>query len=84
MCAMKKAEIWREAMKAKGHLPIEYGEDGELDSFALESGFHNGPGCSICGWSCCWHCEGVEGIPDCTVLTLECVEITDLKQIGKS
>lgn len=61
----KKAE-WFEAMKAKGHSPSvdEFG----LDIFAFDGDYHNGPACSVCGWSCCWHCDGVEDIPACNVI----------------
>lgn len=32
-------------------------EDGEIDMWQLESGFHNGPACSRCGYSYCEHCH---------------------------
>lgn len=32
-------------------------ENGEIDDFAMESGFHNGPVCERCGYSFCIHCE---------------------------
>lgn len=32
--------------------------DGDhIDVFALSEGYHNGPECSLCGYSTCWHCE---------------------------
>jgi hypothetical protein len=67
---MDKGNKWAEAMKTKGHSPIR-DPDGTLDYFAFSSGNHNGPGCSVCGWSCCWHCNGIEDIPACDVLDLK-------------
>lgn len=32
-------------------------EDGEIDEFAYEGDFHNGPVCVRCGDSFCKHCE---------------------------
>ena len=31
-------------------------EDGEIDNFAVSSGYHNGALCEICGYSFCEHC----------------------------
>lgn len=30
---------------------------GEIDLFAYESGFHNGPICEVCEFDFCEHCE---------------------------
>ncbi len=61
---------WERAMRRKRHEPImSTGLDGkpELDYWAWSdnSGYHNGPKCSKCGWSCCWHCETIKDIPEC-------------------
>ena len=32
------------------------GEDGTIAAFVLDDRC-NGPGCSVCGWAVCWHCE---------------------------
>jgi hypothetical protein len=66
---MAKAQAWSDAMKAKGHTPI-LGPDGSLDYSVYKGGYHNGPGCESCGWSCCWHCESVKHIPECSRPTL--------------
>lgn len=60
---------WHEAMKAKGHMP-KMTSDGDLDGFVCDWGNHNGPGCLVCGWSCCWHCcdYDTNEIPDCDVI----------------
>ena len=29
----------------------------EIDTFAFESGFHNGPECEDCGFNFCEHCS---------------------------
>lgn len=55
---------WIEAMKAKGHSPI-LTNDGSLDVFVCDHDYHNGPGCSICHWSCCWNCDSPADIPEC-------------------
>ena len=59
--------IWREAMEAKGHTPVERDADegGGIDMFASSYEFHNGPRCSTCGWSTCVHCFGIDSIPQC-------------------
>lgn len=66
---MGNQQKWTEAIKAKGHTPVM--DDGELEYFVMDAGFHNGPGCQTCGWSCCWHCDGIEDIPECTKPALE-------------
>lgn len=68
---------WFDAMRAKGHVPKM--SSGDLDIFVLDEGFHNGPGCETCGWSCCWHCEGIDDIPPCSNPPLE-LEVTELSQ----
>jgi hypothetical protein len=67
---MSNQSEWIEAMKAKGHTP-RMTEDGYLDIFFCDSGFHNGPGCDSCHWSCCHHCDGIEDIPQCSKPALE-------------
>ena len=32
-------------------------EDGNIDEFAMEYGYHNGPACKRCGYSFCEHCK---------------------------
>ncbi len=70
---------WYEAMKSKGHMPItieqEDGDTGDpkLDPFHLAFGHCNGPGCAVCGWSCCMYCESIESIPVCGVIEGEIV-----------
>lgn len=54
---------WIEAMRAKGHSPCM--EDGRVDIFVMDSGFHNGPGCITCGESWCMHCTAPENIEPC-------------------
>ena len=58
---------WFDALKAKGHMPV-VDEDGKLNFFVCDSGYHNGPGCHACGWSCCWHCCAVSDIPECIAI----------------
>lgn len=56
---------WDAALKAAGHTPL-LTEDGDLDVLVCEPGTHNGPGCAVCDWSCCWGCRTIEEIPACT------------------
>lgn len=70
MSEWKQPAIWERAMRAKGHEPImSVGLEGqpELNYWAWSSrdSSHNGPRCKKCGWSCCWHCSGVESITEC-------------------
>jgi hypothetical protein len=38
-----------------GHV-LKLDEDGAVDEFVCDAGYHNGPGCSVCGESWCQHC----------------------------
>lgn len=35
----------------------ETDEDGNINEFAMEYEFHNGPSCNRCGYSFCMHCK---------------------------
>jgi hypothetical protein len=58
---------WFDAMVSKGHTPIiaPWTNDPVLDIFVTDVGFHNGPGCATCGWTCCMHCDEIADIPEC-------------------
>ena len=60
-----QAKRWRSAMIEKGHKP-KLDEGGVLDFFVQNVDIHNGPGCTACGWDCCWHCDTIGDIPKCT------------------
>lgn len=45
-------------LEAAGHKLIR-NEDGEVDVFRLDAGFHNGPECELCGKVWCHHCETI-------------------------
>jgi hypothetical protein len=45
-----------EALEEAGHV-LERDEDGDVDTFAYEYGYHNGPVCVNCQRSWCVHCE---------------------------
>jgi hypothetical protein len=72
-------EKWVAAMKAKGHTPrmVDWPDGPDLDIFFTDAGFHNGPGCDTCGWTCCMHCDDVGRIPECDnpALNLTGIEI---------
>lgn len=61
-------KAWEQAIRKKGHEPkMHY--DGTLDIFAHEHENHNGPGCTKCHWSVCWHCHPDPGdIPTCSAM----------------
>jgi len=66
----KKQTTWHDAMKEKGHIPKmdNWDSGSELDIFAHDYRHHNGPGCSVCSWSCCWHCSTIDKIPMCDAI----------------
>jgi len=59
------------AIKINKHL-WKREENGNIDIFAFEVGFHNGPECEVCGESFCHHCEPgcYEGV--CKIGYFEC------------
>ncbi len=44
------------ALEAAGHV-LHRDEDGNIDFFVMDYGYHNGPGCVNCHDSWCEHCE---------------------------
>jgi len=67
MATMSLEEYWNrfiEIMREKGHTPT-VDEDGNVNMFVTDFGYHNGHGCSTCGWTTCIHCDGIEKIPEC-------------------
>lgn len=58
---------WLRVMRERGHTPV-LDDDGSLDIFIMDYDIHNGPGCSVCGWSTCWHCNS----SPITVVPREC------------
>lgn len=57
-------------MRDKGHTP-KMDSDGTMNEWVVNSGFHNGPGCEACDWSCCQHCTSESEIPECTADLIE-------------
>lgn len=55
---------WNERAEQLGHV-LKRDEDGAVDLFVVDSGFHNGPGCSRCGESWCHHCTNAASIEPC-------------------
>ena len=49
---------------AVGH-DLELNDDGEVDMFYMEGGYHNGPQCKNCYWNVCIHCWDGSDIPEC-------------------
>lgn len=58
---------WYDAMKRQGHVPIMYGD--EIDMWVMDYEYHNGPGCQVCHWSCCQHCDSPAGVPKCGAIS---------------
>ena len=56
---------WIKAAKAAGHVLRK--DEGKVDWFVMDSGFHNGPGCSKCGKSWCQWCTSPSEIEPCQV-----------------
>jgi hypothetical protein len=46
------------ALEEAGH-KLRREDDGEVDIFALDYDYHNGPECVLCGDSWCHHCREV-------------------------
>ena len=42
-------------------------KNGEVDMWYLDHGFHNGPGCEVCGLSVCEHCKPDWAEQECEV-----------------
>lgn len=47
---------YTQQLEAAGHI-LKRETDGEIDSWVMDFGYHNGPGCVNCGDSWCEHCE---------------------------
>ena len=47
-------------------------EDGEIDEWVWESGFHNGATCELCGYSPCVHCEPDYKTTECREVSYKC------------
>ena len=54
---------WQEAFLKAGHTPRL--EEDTIDMLAMASGYHNGPVCTVCGYSPCEHCVSIEEIEPC-------------------
>lgn len=66
-------------MIENGHTPImDKDYNTLLNTFVYDVEYHNGPGCSKCGWSDCWHCLDIKDIPKCKGLCC-CNDTTSLQ-----
>ncbi len=45
-----------EQLESAGHV-LKLNEDGLIDTWVMDLGYHNGPGCINCHDSWCVHCE---------------------------
>lgn len=81
---MKPYEFYRKLEQA-GHV-LKKDDDGEVDNFAYDYGFHNGPVCELCGEMWCEHCheEGSE-IEPCSSPAIDshCHEIIETNLIDR-
>ena len=55
---------WVEAAERQGHV-LKLDEDGVVDWFVLDEGFHNGPTCTRCEEVWCEHCTSPDDIEPC-------------------
>ncbi|ATS92344.1 hypothetical protein DLP05_039 [Stenotrophomonas phage vB_SmaS_DLP_5] len=64
---------WHKALKANGHVPVmDEDSPDKLDTWVHQGGeYCNGPGCSACGETWCYHCKGTDAIKPCTKAALE-------------
>jgi hypothetical protein len=53
---MSRENPYYDKLEAAGH-KLRRDEDGDIDFFVMDIGYHNGPGCTECGHSWCEHCE---------------------------
>lgn len=51
-----KNHPYHSELENAGHRLIR-SEDGTVDIFRLDSGYHNGPECELCGETWCQHCR---------------------------
>lgn len=58
-------------------------EDGEIDEFRYESGFHNGPMCKICGETICVNCNPNWKESECLYGHYKCSECGNPSEEGK-
>ena len=58
---------WLAAFRAAGHDPAMFddGDGSEVNMYAIENGFHNGPFCEKCHFAACVNCMKPEDIPQC-------------------
>lgn len=61
---IEKYKLWYDALVAKGHTPVM--DDGRIDIWVVDEGYHNGPGCKACGRSWCWHCYKPDDVTECS------------------
>ena len=72
------------AIEAAGHL-LKRDESGEVDGFALDYEYHNGPMCELCYDSWCQHCHDEhDKIESCSVGVIEstCTVMVDRAAIA--
>jgi hypothetical protein len=66
----EKQSIWYKCLTDLGHSP-KMNSYGHLDYFAFDVMGHNGPSCTKCGKSWCWHCTDPEELLHCTNTQME-------------
>lgn len=59
-------------------------EKGEIDMYYLDFGFHNGPGCEICGECICANCEPDWAEKECRIGYYVCSECEQPTKTGES
>lgn len=52
---MDENKSYEPLLEEAGHV-LKRDEDGDIDLFVMDAGYHNGPGCVNCHDSWCHHC----------------------------
>lgn len=53
----KKVSLTKHLNDVRGNHIWKLEEDGNVDVWGLDAGYHNGPKCILCGYSYCYHCH---------------------------
>ena len=71
---------WKHTQKHLWHKDM----NGEIDMWYVDHGYHNGPGCEICGRSFCEHCDPNWAEDECNIGYYVCSECDCQTKAGDS
>jgi len=75
-------EEWLAHAERLGHV-LKRDEDGCIDIWVTDSGFHNGPGCESCGHSWCYHCTPSSALRQCQGGLAERIEASERAELAR-